>query len=275
MVNVIGTSNGLVLFSKGEDAVVIDPSVNLVLESGKVGELTSSRNWKPSDEQFSNAVVDLASGALTTLDISVVAAAGRMYTIPKAAQVEARRALDWRAEEDRGGTPVGLSTARRLAKGGQVSLATVRHIAKYFPRHEVDKKAEGYKPGEEGFPSNGRIAWALWGGDAGWRWSQAIVESENKKAVTAHGYVDSYNRVGGDYGVDTDAFKNAYEFDEDAIPEFLARVRLDGSGIDRLYKIDADGQVFVWDGSGWDDLGHVNGDIYTYDSALDDRYDDC
>jgi hypothetical protein len=31
----------------------------------------------------------------------------------------------------------------------------------YFARHEIDKQGKGYSPGEDGFPSAGRIAWAL------------------------------------------------------------------------------------------------------------------
>ena len=38
-------------------------------------------------------------------------------------------------------------------------------MASYFARHEVDKQGQGWSPGEDGFPSAGRIAWALWGGD--------------------------------------------------------------------------------------------------------------
>ena len=56
-----------------------------------------------------------------------------------------------------------------------------RHIAKYFPRHEVDKRAEGWRVGEKGYPSNGRIAWALWGGEAGKTWSQKLVRAMNKR----------------------------------------------------------------------------------------------
>jgi hypothetical protein len=41
----------------------------------------------------------------------------------------------------------------------------------FFSRHEVDKKGEGFQQGEDGFPSAGRIAWALWGGDAGQVWA--------------------------------------------------------------------------------------------------------
>ena len=42
----------------------------------------------------------------------------------------------------------------------------------FFSRHQVDKKAKGFRPSEEGYPSNGRIAWSLWGGDAGYEWSK-------------------------------------------------------------------------------------------------------
>jgi hypothetical protein len=50
----------------------------------------------------------------------------------------------------------------------------------YFSRHEVDKKGKGFSPGEDGFPSAGRIAWALWGGDAGQTWAAAKVEQINR-----------------------------------------------------------------------------------------------
>jgi hypothetical protein len=44
-------------------------------------------------------------------------------------------------------------------------------MASFFARHEVDKQAEGFRRGEDGFPSAGRIAWALWGGDPGMAWA--------------------------------------------------------------------------------------------------------
>ena len=36
----------------------------------------------------------------------------------------------------------------------------------YFAPREVDKQGNWFSQGEEGYPSAGRIAWALWGGDA-------------------------------------------------------------------------------------------------------------
>jgi len=280
VVNVLGVRDSLVLFQSGDSGVVIDKDVNLVVETGDAEALFASSSWNPNSEEISQSMFDLAHGALANLEIKVIVASGRLYTIPRGVQVEAKKALEWRKEHKRGGTPVGLNTARTLSKGGQIGIEKVRHIAKYFPRHEIDKKAEGWQPGEKGFPSRGRIAWALWGGDAGWRWAQAIVERENKKSLTADGYgLPGYEQDPNEYEAprlytsDLDAFKEAMEKPEIVSPEFIARVRLDGSGIDRLYKIDLDGSVFVWDGSGWDTLGLYGADIYAYDNALDDNED--
>ena len=52
----------------------------------------------------------------------------------------------------------------------------------FFARHEVDKQAEGFSSGEKGYPSNGRIAWALWGGDAGKSWANKKKEKRQIKA---------------------------------------------------------------------------------------------
>lgn len=88
---------------------------------------------------------------------------------------EAERGLAWRDEFNRGGTAVGVARARDILNAEELSPSTVRRMYSYFARHEVDKDAEGFNPGEDGFPSAGRIAWALWGGDAGYSWSRAKV----------------------------------------------------------------------------------------------------
>lgn len=280
MPKILGAADSLVLLADDDRGVVIDKDFNLVVETGDSRKLFSSRKWETVSEEMPESLVDLAAGALANLEIKVITASGRLYTIPKGVQAEAKKSLEWRKEYKRGGTPVGLNTARTLARGGQIGIEKVRHIAKYFPRHEVDKKAEGWEPGEKGFPSRGRIAWALWGGDAGWRWAQAIVERENKKSLTADGYAlpghepdfEEY-RLATEYPADMDAFKEAMSLEPGSGPEFVARVRLDGSGIDRLYKVEMNGQVFVWDDTGWDTLGTIDGDVYVYDSELDDPKD--
>lgn len=103
---------------------------------------------------------------------------------PTAGMVEeAQKGLDWRSEFGRGGTAVGIARARDIVNGRNLPIDTVRRMNSFFARHEVDKEAEGFRPGEDGFPSNGRIAWALWGGDAGQTWSASIVETMEEKAA--------------------------------------------------------------------------------------------
>ena len=85
---------------------------------------------------------------------------------------EAQKGLDWRKEFGRGGTAIGVTRARQLVNRQELSAETVRRMHSYFSRHEVDKEAEGFSPGEDGYPSAGRIAWALWGGDVGQSWAR-------------------------------------------------------------------------------------------------------
>jgi len=94
---------------------------------------------------------------------------------------EAQRGLDWRREYGRGGTEVGIARARDIINGKNLSESTVKRMYSFFSRHEVDKQGEGFSQGEDGYPSNGRIAWALWGGDAGYSWSRQIVERLKKE----------------------------------------------------------------------------------------------
>ena len=85
---------------------------------------------------------------------------------------EAKRALAWRDEFGRGGTDVGIARARQIVANEELSDKDILDMYSYFARHEVDKTAEGFKPGEDGYPSNGRIAWSLWGGDAGYEFAK-------------------------------------------------------------------------------------------------------
>ena len=89
---------------------------------------------------------------------------------------EAQKGLEWRKEFGRGGTQVAVARARDISQKKNLSPETIRRMKSFFARHEVDKQGEGFSPGEDGFPSAGRIAWALWGGDAGQSWSEKKVK---------------------------------------------------------------------------------------------------
>ena len=99
---------------------------------------------------------------------------GISLNVPAAVRSEAKRGLDWRKEYNRGGIGPGQVTARMLI-GNTMTIARVRKMRAFLARHEVDKQGEGFKPGQTGFPSAGRIAWALWGGDAGVSWSNKVM----------------------------------------------------------------------------------------------------
>jgi len=97
---------------------------------------------------------------------------------------EAELGLKWREEYVRGGTEVGVARARDISNKRNLSFDTVKRMNSYFARHEVDKEAIGWNDGEEGFPTAGRVAWQLWGGDAGRDWAARIVERVNNQQTT-------------------------------------------------------------------------------------------
>ncbi len=101
------------------------------------------------------------------------------FTPPAGVREEAAKGLAWRREYGRGGTAVGVARARDLSNGTTISPETARRMKAYFDRHEIDKQGEGWSPSQDGFPSNGRIAWALWGGDSGYSWSKKLVRQMN------------------------------------------------------------------------------------------------
>lgn len=95
---------------------------------------------------------------------------------PKGVREAARIGLEMREEYGRGGTAVGVARARDLSNGKSISPDTAKRMKSFFARHEVDKKAEGFRAGEEGYPSAGKVAWMLWGGDSGQAWSNKLVK---------------------------------------------------------------------------------------------------
>ena len=95
----------------------------------------------------------------------------------------ARRALKWKEDGKAtgAGTPVGWGRASDIVAGRAMSLSVVRRMFSFFSRHEVDKKGKDFN--NTANPSNGRIMWDAWGGDAGFSWSRGIVERMRDKAL--------------------------------------------------------------------------------------------
>ena len=109
------------------------------------------------------------------------------YKPNKGMQEEAERGIKWKEEGRQGGTRIGLVRARQIMRGENLSEDTVKRMFSFFSRHEVNKTAEGFEPDEDGYPSAGRVAWALWGGDPGFSWSKNIVENIKKQEQEQRG----------------------------------------------------------------------------------------
>ena len=110
------------------------------------------------------------------------------FTPTQAMIDNAKQGLEWREEFEKGGTDVGVATANAIIDK-KITADRTKRIFSYLSRHEVDKDAEGFNDGEDGFPSAGRIAWELWGGDEAFTWSadkvKEIKEMEENKLENA------------------------------------------------------------------------------------------
>lgn len=100
------------------------------------------------------------------------------FTPPEEVALEAMRGLMLRHEFKRGGTSIGIARARDLKNRRTMSPATIKRMVSFFARHEVDKRGKNFfNPAR---PSNGFIAWLLWGGDKGHDWCKAVFSAMKK-----------------------------------------------------------------------------------------------
>jgi len=99
---------------------------------------------------------------------------------------EAKKGLELRKEYGRGGTEVGVARARDIMNGKNLSIKTIKRMYSFFSRQEESiKNGEGFKKGDKGYPSAGKIAWLLWGGQGGFDWAKRKVkEIENVEELT-------------------------------------------------------------------------------------------
>ena len=134
---------------------------------------------------------------------------------------EAEKGLEWRKEHNRGGTMIAVARARNIVNNDNLSIDTINRMNSFFARHEVDKQAEGFYPGEEGYPSAGRIAWALWGGDAGQSWaSKKVKEVEGVRSDLSDEDMDIvFNELKGEK-IDNDKWEIVDEKYDDDVTDY-------------------------------------------------------
>lgn len=129
-------------------------------------------------------------------DIDSTKALSDIDTKPTATMANnAERGLALRKKHKRGGTSIGVARANQLVARENLSLSTIKRMYSFFSRHEVDKQGQGFNSGEEGYPSAGKIAWLLWGGDSGFSWSKSkrdqIEREEAKSGWFDHEFLEN------------------------------------------------------------------------------------
>jgi hypothetical protein len=244
MASFIGRSGYHLFFTEGDNGVVVDSRVAVVVASGAASTLDASQEW--AGGEFTELDEQSASTALASMDRTEAEPTARLYTIPLGAQKAARRGLQEFADGAKGGSPAALAIARTLIAGGQIDFHSLALISDYFENNAITADASGELP----------LTHKLYGGSAAQKWATAIVSREPRDTVKP--------------AVGWDELQDIIADDPEAGPEFIARVMLDGSGIDRLYRVDLDGQTLVWDAGTWTNLGLPNGDIWMYDLRMDD-----
>lgn len=111
------------------------------------------------------------------------------YIVPQSVRAAAKRGLELRRKHGRGGLDTrqareegvgsGVQRASNLVQG-RVTLDTIKRMASFFARHRKNKDSRE----ANGEPGAGMIAWLLWGGDPGDRWSRRILrELAAKKSL--------------------------------------------------------------------------------------------
>jgi len=106
---------------------------------------------------------------------------------------EAQKAIDFKKEhgdEVDAGTQVGWTRANDLADRREVSLDVVKRMVNFFNRHEKNK-AISPEHRDEPWKDNGYVAWLLWGGDAGRKWAEQILNDNSKDEYMKNNKTDS------------------------------------------------------------------------------------
>lgn len=149
----------------------------LLAEDDYTAELV--QKWEDGEVESFEVMFAIDMNGMSTFIKSIPAekAETDTYIPPASVAREAKMALQWIRDGHAGGgfTDVGRARAAQLAARRPVSLRTIKRMNSYLSRHTVDAEAEGFKRGEKGFPSPGRVAWNAWGGDSAKSWVRGIL----------------------------------------------------------------------------------------------------
>ena len=97
---------------------------------------------------------------------------------PEGVKNAAKRAVDYAEKNGWGscGTQVGKTRASQLAKGGPISVDTLKRMYSYLSRHKVDLQSS--KTYEDGC---GKLMYDSWGGEPALKWAEGKIKSLQKE----------------------------------------------------------------------------------------------
>jgi hypothetical protein len=192
-----GIAHGVVEHIMWEGGTLGTPGTEYALESMppenpamsvRVYEEGDDDSWEPTAYSIGMmyvdaTVVDMEDHDMDEMDDMEYMSKAETYSPTSGMKAAAKRALKWKAEGKAtgAGTPVGWGRATDIVAGRSMSLSVVKRMYSFFSRHEVDKKGKDFYNTSN--PSNGRIMWDAWGGDAGFSWSRAIAKRNEDKAL--------------------------------------------------------------------------------------------
>jgi len=160
----------------------------------------------------------------------------------KGMRTEAERYRAWKKEGEGGGTDVARTRATQILSGNELSPDTVITMNAWFARHESDKSGKGFRQGEKGYPSNGRVAWAAWGGDAGQTWSGS--KSNSIKKARERSMTEETKTV-----EETKVVEERAEPDGLKVGDFVSWSSSGGTARGKIDRIVRDGSIDVPDSS--------------------------
>ena len=114
----------------------------------------------------------------------------------------------------------------------------------FFSRHEVDKKGKDWNNAEN--PSNGKIMWLAWGGDAGFSWSRKIVNREkNMKKSIFEGIAEEIKDILSDV---VNPVTETIEMQDDIVEKMDGQTDIEVENKNEIYKSDNEDED-KWDNS--------------------------
>tara|TARA_R110000803_G_scaffold69100_5_gene131320 strand:- start:3643 stop:5928 length:2286 start_codon:yes stop_codon:yes gene_type:complete len=134
----------------------------------------------------------------------------------------ANRALEWRKKYGRGGTAVGVARARDIKNGAELSESTVKRMHSFFSRHGNNKAKHYAKKMPDGGPTAWRVAWDLWGGNAGAYWAKGIVNrlDERQEDIQMERHVINVEETEGSFIVELAKEEQAEESAEEVSADY-------------------------------------------------------